>query len=179
MQSPQATPNHVSRLANTITIINICLLPIAITAISQKHLASTAAQPAAAAAAAPQVTAVLFACPNVGDAAFSADFNSRINARSISFTADMFPQMPCVGSQVDCTASTAAAPGDQITGNFAAQGEQLTRNSSVIGSLPYDSLGGRMTLTANDMPHQKEAWSQLSFYTQVSDPTISFCNNKR
>lgn len=135
----------------------------------QKYLASTATQTAAAAAAStPHVDAILFASPNVGDAAFSADFNSRINTRNIAFTADIVPQVPCAGSMVDCTASSAAAPGDQLTRNFAAQGEQLTGNFTVRANLPYDRLGGRLTLTAEDMPYQKDAWSQLSVYTQVS-----------
>jgi hypothetical protein len=139
--------------------------------VTQKHLVSTTT--GAAAATIPQVTAVLFAGPNVGDAAFSADFNSRINARNIAFTADIVPQLPCAGSMVDCTASTPAAAGDKLTGNFAAQGEQLTGNFTVRASLPYDRLGGRLTLTAEDMPHQKDAWTQLSVYTQVSDNKIS------
>lgn len=135
-----------------------CTLPIA-----QKYLASSSSPTAAApSASTPQVTAVLFASPNVGDAAFSADFNSRINARNIAFTADIVPQVPCAGSMVDCTASTNAAPGEELTGNF-----------TVRSSLPYDRLGGRLTLTADDMPHQKDAWSQLSVYTQVGRPRMS------
>jgi hypothetical protein len=70
------------------------------------HPAAAAAAAAAAATAtqkyltaarsASQVTAVLFGSPNVGDATFADDFNSRVNTRNIEFHADMVTQVrPC------------------------------------------------------------------------------------
>jgi hypothetical protein len=39
------------------------------------------------------VTAVLFGGPNVGDAAFTADYNRRVNTRNVDFFADIVPQV--------------------------------------------------------------------------------------
>lgn len=61
--------------------------------VSQKYL--TAARSSS------QVTAVLFGSPNVGDAAFADDFNSRVDTRNIEFQNDMVAQVRglrvCVG----------------------------------------------------------------------------------
>lgn len=76
----------------------------------QPHAATTAAVNAAATAApsllllppqkflnaarsSTQVTAVTFGAPNVGDAAFVSDYNSRVNTRNVQFFADIVPQV--------------------------------------------------------------------------------------
>lgn len=43
-----------------------------------------------------RVTAVLFGGPNVGDAAFTADYNRRVNTRNVDFFADIVPQVNCI-----------------------------------------------------------------------------------
>lgn len=53
----------------------------------------------AAAGISTQVTAVLFGSPNVGDATFTADYNSRVNTRNVNFFADMVPQVRLLGPQ--------------------------------------------------------------------------------
>jgi hypothetical protein len=44
----------------------------------------------------PLVTGVFFAAPHVGDAAFTADFNSRVNARRVAFSYDLTSQVGCL-----------------------------------------------------------------------------------
>jgi hypothetical protein len=50
----------------------------------------------AATGASTRVTAVLFGGPNVGDAAFTADYNRRVNTRNVDFFADIVPQVNCI-----------------------------------------------------------------------------------
>lgn len=60
-----------------------------------EHLAAANKQPVA-------VGALLFAAPNVGDDAFVAEYNMKVNARRISFIYDMIPQVPCAPTMMAC-----------------------------------------------------------------------------
>jgi hypothetical protein len=50
----------------------------------------------------PLVTGVFFAAPHVGNAAFAADFNSRVNARRAAFSYDLTSQVRCLPCRPLC-----------------------------------------------------------------------------
>jgi hypothetical protein len=137
----------------------------------------------------------MFGAPNVGDAAFATDFNTRINARNIEYVADIVPQLPCAGHMPVCTPGAAAAAADDAADSASDDGtlsenstagsenendsgsdteseesswDDTGSDSSKMEFVSYARLGGRLQLEAVDMPVQQDAWRQLSTYRQVS-----------
>lgn len=115
----------------------------------QKELAAAqqgtlpATTPEAAAAAAqppPLITAVMFGAPNVGDAPFTADLNTRINARNIEYVADIVPQLPCAGHMPLCSLAPAASAEDEEGED--ADSEQFGSEDGFGGDAAADSLSG-------------------------------------
>lgn len=76
-QSTQASPLLKGDSCVSAAALPLCSL--------QMHFAATGIST--------HVTAVLFGGPNVGDAAFAADYNSRINTRNVDFVSDVVPQV--------------------------------------------------------------------------------------
>jgi hypothetical protein len=86
---------------------------------------------AAAAAAAPLVTAVMFGAPNVGDAEFAAEFDTRVNARNIEYVADIVPQLPCAGHMPVCVeGGSAAADAAADAADLATAGDNSTASDT-------------------------------------------------
>ncbi len=52
-----------------------------------------------AAVEAPSLTAIMFGGPNVGDAAFAAHFNNKVNARNVQYKYDIIYQVSIAAAE--------------------------------------------------------------------------------
>lgn len=98
------------------------------------------------------VGALLFAAPNVGNNAFVAAFNSKVNARRIAYVYDLIPQVPCAPRMMAC-------PGNMF---------ETTKRG--VSSWNYGKVGGQITFTPDAMPVQPEVWAK----TDTANPCMMF-----
>lgn len=91
-----------------------------------------------------KVDALLFAPPQVGDAAFAAAFNKRVNARRIAFKYDVVPQVPCAPQMMACK--------DVLYPSATVDG---------VTSWQYSKVGGQILIGPDGISVQPKAWSRL------------------
>ena len=106
----------------------------------------------AAAAPPPPVTSVLFACPNVGDAAFVAAHAAAVNSRRVVFAEDVVPLIPCASAAPDSgMPACAGAPVRTASRWF----EWKAGGRRAWGG--YQPLAGTVAFGGGDMPAQRKA----------------------
>lgn len=76
----------------------------------------------------------MFGAPNVGDADFAAEFDTRVNARNIEYVADIVPQLPCAGHMPVCADGGAAAGAAADAADSAAAGDNTQSQADGPGS---------------------------------------------
>jgi len=178
-----AAPAAAAAILLWVFLLQRFLAQLSSTQAEASSISQAAAAAGEAAAQLPLVTAVMFGAPNVGNAAFAADFNARINGRNVQYIADVVPQLPCAGYMALCSDAAGAAADkdtdaledydseDEGSSSASATGSTNSSSSSSGGSrgfVSYARLGGQLRVEAADMPLQQDAWQQLSRYRQVS-----------
>lgn len=76
----------------------------------------------------------MFGAPNVGDADFAAEFDTRVNARNIEYVADIVPQLPCAGHMPICADGGAAADAAADAADSAAAGYSTQSETNSPGT---------------------------------------------